>query len=542
MYIHRNQIFIAASSPALYQAVATALNELSTQCYSGFGELGRRGVPTENPLLADIKIAQAVVAVVDGSAGDVLVQAEQQYAPARQLPCFAYAAPSLANPPAGSKPFADAADLQKQVKRDLRAWLFGEFLPPLFGKIERGEIPREDALALISAIKDAADVSPEWRNRLAAQGYRLSGKTNEGILRRLIPVGLRAFARMLFFIFVPLLLLLLAYQRSGPSGPESVAISQSSPSPTIDIARAKPSPEFTPLASGLPTPFPSDVAKETETPVITRATPVPSASKSPATAKPVTTPAPKPTIAATPRPTPLPKPTVVATPRPAPAPVVRLTITPKDVRFNAAGTRTITFTNRNTAQVEVRDVSFNSNTGEFTLEDGCRNRMLSPGQSCQANIAYQPSGKAGAAQLVITYGDNRQQVVASRSSVATPTPGNVTITPSSLNFRVVSQGGSQSNSVNVQNNGTATVIITQIELKTRKLIVLGGNPKFFRTENGCLNRRLLAGSSCRIEITYAPQDSGEHKAQLEIELRGEGTQAKQRLERVELRGEARNVR
>ena len=49
MFIHRTQIFLAAANPALHQAAAGALNELTAQVYTGLGELGRRGLFAENP-------------------------------------------------------------------------------------------------------------------------------------------------------------------------------------------------------------------------------------------------------------------------------------------------------------------------------------------------------------------------------------------------------------------------------------------------------------------------------------------------------------
>ena len=70
MFIHRTQIFLAAANPALHQAAAGALNELTAQVYTGLGELGRRGLFAENPLLSDVDLAQAFVGILDGSAGD----------------------------------------------------------------------------------------------------------------------------------------------------------------------------------------------------------------------------------------------------------------------------------------------------------------------------------------------------------------------------------------------------------------------------------------------------------------------------------------
>jgi hypothetical protein len=67
--------------------------------------------------------------------------------------------------------FTTPHDLAAKVTADLHRWLFDEYLASQLEKVARGDIPREDAQALLTAIKDLSALSQNLLARLREAGY-----------------------------------------------------------------------------------------------------------------------------------------------------------------------------------------------------------------------------------------------------------------------------------------------------------------------------------------------------------------------------------
>jgi energy-coupling factor transporter ATP-binding protein EcfA2 len=176
------------------QAVEAALQRLQEAKFVGMEYFGSRDESTRCASLAEVDRSQVYVGIFGGRYGSGITEAEYRRARERGLPCFIYfkdetdmpaegrdADPKQAARLAALKEelrrlhtiptFTTPDDLAAKVTADLHRWLFDEYLDPQLEKAASGELPREEALALLVAIKDLSALSQNLLVRLQEAGY-----------------------------------------------------------------------------------------------------------------------------------------------------------------------------------------------------------------------------------------------------------------------------------------------------------------------------------------------------------------------------------
>lgn len=402
-------IFVSAAQPDLQQTAVATLQRFARNFYEGVRLLGNVARPDQQPLLSDVARAQVFVGVLDEATETGFAAEELQQARAQGLTCFVYA--------------PQTADLQTRLTTDLRDWLCQEHLPPLLGKIARGQMPRAEAEALVAAIK-APDALGSWKKKLEEQGYQFSpaAKEETGLRWRMRQFSMRAFAffrRWMSVILglVAIILLLVYTGNKVPDWfrprPDSNQLAAASPavspapitSPSLGVSLS-PTPEArlspSPMASLPPTPMASPTLASSVSPT-RRSSPVPSPSSKPTPSR---------------LPTPTPRATPTPTPTPTPRIPVRVALEPASLRFSNFGTKPLKLTNSNFEQIVISEVRFINNSGHFAIAQPCKTPTLARGKSCEIIIRYfriPTTEQQAQATLEILYEDGSKQIVATRA-------------------------------------------------------------------------------------------------------------------------------
>jgi hypothetical protein len=148
-----------------------------------------------------------------------------------------------------------------------------------------------------------------------------------------------------------------------------------------------------------------------------------------------------------------------------------------------------------------------ANANEFSERDNCQvPTVLQPTKSCTIFVMFTPTA-TGLQQATLTVTDNApgspQLVQLSGTGVTPPPPKPaVTLMPGSISFQTITQGTTSAPSlVTVTNAGNADLHVTSV-------VVGGNNPNDFSSTNNCAGT-ISAGSSCAINVTFAPLAAGE---------------------------------
>ena len=360
--------------------------------------------PDQQPLLSDVERAQVFVGVLDEATETGFAAEELRQARAQGLTCFVYAPPT--------------ADLKTTLTTDLRDWLFQEHLPPVLGKIVRGQIPRAEAEALVAAIKAPDDLGA-WKKRLEEQDYQFSPAPKEeaGLRWRMRQFSMRAFAffRRWMSIILGLLAIILLLVFAGNK--ISAWIRQLSGS--NQLASASPAVSPTPITSpsmGVSL-SPSPAASLSTSPI---ASPTLSPGVSPSRRL---SPSPVPSLSRKPSPTRTPSATPRATPSPTPTPTprlpVRVDIQPANLQFSNYGTKLVRLTNSRFEQIVISAVRLTNNSGHYAIAQPCKTPTLARGKSCEILIRYfrvPTTEQQPQATLEIVYDDGSKQVVSTKAT------------------------------------------------------------------------------------------------------------------------------
>lgn len=179
------------------QAVETALQRLREVKFNGMEYFGSRDETTRGTSLAEVDHSRVYVGIIGGRYGSGITEDEYRRARALKLPCFIYfkreadipASGRDATPEVAAKLAAFKADLQRnhiitefaspeelatKVTADLHRWLVDQYLTPKLTQAAQHELPREQARALLAAIKDESGLNPALlsaaRNVVTASG------------------------------------------------------------------------------------------------------------------------------------------------------------------------------------------------------------------------------------------------------------------------------------------------------------------------------------------------------------------------------------
>ena len=123
--------------------------------------------------------------------------------------------------------------------------------------------------------------------------------------------------------------------------------------------------------------------------------------------------------------------------------------------------------------------------------------LLPPGQEAQFSVVFQPAG-AGKVTKTVSFGDNSQFLASIDVTGEGVEPGELTLSPSSVNFGNVKIGANNTGNVTLSNGGTTDVTVTQASLS-------GAG---FTVGNLALPLTLHPGGSAPLSVTFAPTAAG----------------------------------
>lgn len=123
--------------------------------------------------------------------------------------------------------------------------------------------------------------------------------------------------------------------------------------------------------------------------------------------------------------------------------------------------------------------------------------ILNPGQVAQFGVQFQPSA-IGQISKTVSFGDNTEFLASMTVAGEGVEQGQLSLSPSSVNFGNVKIGGSSSNSVTLSNSGDTDVTISQASLS-------GAG---FTIGNLALPVTLHPGATAPLSVTFAPTGTG----------------------------------
>jgi tetratricopeptide (TPR) repeat protein len=186
------------------KAVETVVQRMRETKFVGMEYFGSRDETTRRASLDDVDRGRVYVCIVAGRYGSGITEAEYERANKLCLPCFIYFKDDAAIPDEWRE--TDAAQVAKldafrkklrdnhlegfdfkspdelaaKVTADLHRWLFNKYLTPKLRGALSGEVPRDEAQALLDAVKDFGELSGELLVQLRGRGFNVSVELVEG--------------------------------------------------------------------------------------------------------------------------------------------------------------------------------------------------------------------------------------------------------------------------------------------------------------------------------------------------------------------------
>ncbi|HKQ75046.1 MAG TPA: choice-of-anchor D domain-containing protein [Blastocatellia bacterium] len=266
---------------------------------------------------------------------------------------------------------------------------------------------------------------------------------------------------------------------------------------TLSVGSVSPTPSLTPA----PSPVQDDVVKMTlpVSPVV-----APQTMASPA-AIPLS-----PTPGAAPKTAPTSSTPASVTPPPVSAPAPVITISPRRIHFAGAGEQIITLANNGPIHVTNLKVSWINNPGVFKASLNCAD--LNVGQQCRLSVRYSGSSAPSSAALNIGYDGGE---------ITMPMgPGihGMTTAPKRLAFSdQVVNSSATSQTVTITNRSTEEFEVREIVVPAR---MFWRKPHFTASQD--CERKIAPGTSCVINVNFAPSEEGAQKSELRITVRPAG--------------------
>ncbi len=157
-----------------------------------------------------------------------------------------------------------------------------------------------------------------------------------------------------------------------------------------------------------------------------------------------------------------------------------------------------------------------TNQNAFTLGPSMCPPTLGPNGTCSVNVRFSPPG-AGAFNAQVQV-DNNAGSPAVRSLAGTGVPANLSLSPNSTDFGLVPvDERDETRSVMVQNTGSATVQVNQIEIN-------GPDSGAFRIDQGnCQPQTLAPGQTCSVPVHFEPDEARTYNATLQVRAAGNAT-------------------
>ncbi len=183
-----------------HEAAERAVGSMRETKYTGMKYFGARDEAPRRASLDEVDRSRVYVVIVGGRYGSGITEAEYDRAGERGLPRFAYfkSDAALATAPADAretdpaqiaklqafkqklrtahtvKEFDTPDELKAQVTEDLHRWLFDEYLTPKLRGALDNKVSREEAQALLDAVKDFRELSGGLLAQLQSKGFNVS--------------------------------------------------------------------------------------------------------------------------------------------------------------------------------------------------------------------------------------------------------------------------------------------------------------------------------------------------------------------------------
>lgn len=156
-----------------------------------------------------------------------------------------------------------------------------------------------------------------------------------------------------------------------------------------------------------------------------------------------------------------------------------------------------------------------NDTSDFEIKsDGCNNKTLAPNNSCTISLSFKPQSVGDkSAELLIDSDDPTRptaKVLLKGSGIDKDYP-NIVVDSNQIDFGIVKIGSeSDVKSLTVSNQGSTGLNITNVAVE-------GTNAADFIIKNdGCKAKILTPSSSCKIDLSFRPQNAGNESAVLKI--------------------------
>jgi uncharacterized protein YhjY with autotransporter beta-barrel domain len=166
-----------------------------------------------------------------------------------------------------------------------------------------------------------------------------------------------------------------------------------------------------------------------------------------------------------------------------------------DTQLGAQQTNTFTVTNNGTAAATITGITVTgANAAEFTQTNNCTAAM-GPTATCTVNVIFKPTVLGNrVAQVVIAATNSTTQptIALSGNGIAVPIPV-VTLSAASIAFSNVTVGSSNTQTITVQNTGTANLVISGVAITGTD----------FTQTNNC-TAAVTPTNSCTITAVFSP--------------------------------------
>jgi len=204
-----------------------------------------------------------------------------------------------------------------------------------------------------------------------------------------------------------------------------------------------------------------------------------------------------------------------ATAMPPPA---ALTMNPASLSFGAVtvGTKSsLSVTLSNTGGSDLTISALTLPGAPFSVSGIAAPKTISAGQSATMNVTYAPSSAgSNSGSIVITSNDSKSPATIPLSGTATTAPvGQLTLSPTSLNFGNVNVSGSSTLTSTLTNSGQAAANISQVNVTGAGFTVSG------LTAPATLN----PGNSVTLQVKYAPASAGAASGSVSIVSDAQGS-------------------
>ena len=157
-----------------------------------------------------------------------------------------------------------------------------------------------------------------------------------------------------------------------------------------------------------------------------------------------------------------------------------------------------------------------ANSGDFVESDNCLSNEIAPTLSCTIFVRFSPQS-VGSKMATLTITDNTPSSPQSVSITGTATqPASLQVTPTTVNFATPQGVGTMSapQTVTITNDGTVLITFTQ---GASSIATGGADPSDFSETSNCnLQSGLQPGSTCTVNVVFAPVIGGTRTAALSI--------------------------